>query len=80
MIIGSSPSEFTTHTANQQNNQLIGKLPGWQSRLGAGTSGGGVNLSSLSSQNTPIGQNAPLGGAQGNLPLMIRALLAKQGA
>jgi hypothetical protein len=74
MIIGTSPSEFTTHTANQQNNQLIGKLPGWQSRLGAGTSGGGVNLSSLSSQNSP------LGGAPNNLGLMIRALLGKQGA
>ena len=74
MMIGTSPSEFTTHTANQQNNQLIGKLPGWQSRLGAGTSGGGVNLSSLQSQNTP------LGGGQNNLGLMIRALLGKQGA
>lgn len=74
MMIGSSPSEFTTHTANQQNNQLIGKLPGWQSRLGAGTSGGGLNLAPLQSQNTP------LGGAPGNLPMMIRALLSKQGA
>jgi hypothetical protein len=74
MMIGSSPSEFTTHTANQQNNQLIGKLPGWQSRLGTGTSGGGVNLSALQPQG------APLGGAPGNLPLMIRALLSKQGA
>ena len=74
MMIGTSPSEYTTRTNNQQNTQLLGKLPNWQSRLGAGTSGGGVNLSSLSSQNTP------LGGAQANLPLMIRALLAKQGA
>jgi hypothetical protein len=74
MMIGASPSEYTTRTVNQQNTQLLGKLPNWQSRLGAGTSGGGVNLSSLSSQNTP------LGGSASNLPLMIRALLAKQGA
>ena len=74
MMIGSSPSEFTTHTANQQNTQLVGKLPGWQSRLGAGTSGGGINLNALQSQN------APLGGGQNNLGLMIRALLSKQGA
>ncbi len=74
MMIGSSPSEFTTHTANQQNNQLIGKLPGWQSRLGAGTTGGGLNLSA------PAMQSSPLGGGQNNLGLMIHALLGKQGA
>ncbi len=73
MMIGSSPSEFTTHTANQQNNQLIGKLPGWQSRLGAGTTGGGLNL------NAPAMQSNPLGGGQNNLGLMIHALLGKQG-
>ena len=74
MMIGSSPSEFTTHTANQQNTQLIGKLPGWQSRLGAGTTGGGLNLSA------PAMQGGPLGGGQNNLGLMIRALLSNQGA
>jgi hypothetical protein len=74
MQIGAVPSEYTTHTSNQQNNQLIGKLPNWQSRLGAGTSGGAPNLSLLQSQNTP------LGGADNNLSMMLRALLSNQGA
>ncbi len=74
MMNGGSPSEFNTHTPNQQNNQLIGRLPGWQSRLGAGTAGGGLNLSPQNMQGTP------LGGGQNNLGLMIRALLGNQGA
>ena len=72
MQIGASPSEYGTYTTNQQNNQLIGKLPNWQSRLGAGTAGGDLNLRSLQSQNLGAGQN--------NLGDILRALLSKQGA
>ena len=74
MQIGASPNEYTTHASNQQNNQTIARLPAWRSRLGVGTSGGGANLNSLASQNSGFGA------APNNTGLMIKALLAKQGA
>jgi len=76
MMIGAAPSEFTVRAKNQQNNQEIGRLPNWQSRLGAGTTGGGVNLNSASSMNS----NQPLGGNISNLSNMIKALFANRPA
>ena len=76
MQIGSSPGEYTTHSVNQQNNQSIGRLPNWQSRLGMGSSGGGLNLKPLNLQNNPlggIGQNP--GGV--NPAMMIHALMGR---
>jgi hypothetical protein len=75
MQIGASPSEYTTRASNQQNNQLIGKLPNWTSRLGAGTAGGGGGLNSLNALQTPLNT-----GSTNNLGAVIRALLSKQGS
>jgi hypothetical protein len=71
-MFGSDTSgEYPTHTSNQQFNQLIGRLPNWQGRLGTGTAGGGVNLSMpQQQQGTPFGGNP-------NLAMMIRALMNK---
>jgi len=75
MQIGASPSEYTTRSSNQQNTQLVGKLPNWGDRLGAGTSGGTTGLGSL---NLIQSLNSPNGGS--NLGSVLRALLSKQGA
>jgi hypothetical protein len=66
-----SPSAGTP-PANQQFNQLTGRLPNWQGRLGAGTTGGGVNLS----QPQQNGSN-PLAGNP-NVAMMIRALMGQK--
>jgi hypothetical protein len=65
----SNSNEYNLHSPNQQFNQLIGKLPNWQSRLGAGTTGGGVNLS------TPQQQQGMSFGGSPNVAMMIRALM-----
>lgn len=75
MQIGASPSEYTTRASNQQNTQLVGKLPNWGNRLGAGTSGGGAGLTSLNSLQALNPANPG-----GDLGSILRALLSKQGA
>jgi hypothetical protein len=70
MFIGNS-NEYSTHAPNQQFNQLVGRLPNWQGRLGTGTAGGGVNTS----VPQPNGAN-PLSGNP-NVAMMIKALMAK---
>jgi len=62
-------NEYTVRPQNQQNTQLMGRLPNWQSRLGAGTTGGGVNLQPLQNQGGPPLNSNP------NVALMIRALM-----
>lgn len=69
MIGGATPSEFTTHSQNQQNNQAIGRLSNWGSRSGVGTTGGGMNFNSFNSMNSA---------KPSNLPDMIKALMAKK--
>lgn len=69
MIPGSTSNEYGVHAPNQQFNQLVGRLPNWQGRLGAGTTGGGVNLGAPQQQG-----GAPFGGNP-NLSMMIRALM-----
>ena len=75
MNIGGAPNlsttEYGVHSPNQQFNQLLGNQPGWQGRLGAGTTGGGVNTSAPQ----PNGAN-PVGGGNPNIAMMIRALMA----
>ena len=64
-------SSGSSHVAGQQFNQLTGQMPNWQGRLGAGTTGGGVNTS----MPQPNGSN-PLSGNP-NVAMMIRALMGK---
>lgn len=78
MMIGAAPSEFTVRAKNQQNNQEIGRLPNWQSRLGAGTTGGGVNLNSAGSMNSNSSLGNPGQSGIANLPMVIKALFANR--
>ena len=71
MFLSNNSNEYSAHAPNQQFNQLVGRLPNWQGRLGAGTTGGGVNTS----MPQPNGAN-PLGGNP-NVAMMIRALMNK---
>lgn len=48
----------------------MGRLPNWQSRLGVGTTGGGLNMMP---QQTDAGHM----GGNPNLAMMIRALMQK---
>jgi hypothetical protein len=68
----SNSNEYGVHAPNQQFNQLVGKLPNWQGRLGAGTTGGGVNLGQPQPQ-----QGAAFGGNP-NVAMMIRALMGNK--
>ena len=71
MFPSTNANEYSTHAPNQQFNQLIGRLPNWQGRLGAGTTGGGVNTSlPQSNGGTPFSGNP-------NVAMMIRALMNK---
>jgi hypothetical protein len=72
MPFGTSSNEYTANAPNQQFNQLIGRQPNWQSRLGAGTTGGGVNLGQPQPTSGPVSANP-------NVAMMIRALMANKG-
>ena len=63
-------NEYGVHAPNQQFNQLIGGMPNWQGRLGAGTTGGAVNT-----QAPQPNDGNPFGGNP-NVAMMIRALMA----
>lgn len=71
MLPSSNSSEYGVHSPNAQFNQTVGRLPNWQSRLGAGTTGGGVNLSPPQQQSNPLGGN-PL------IANMIKALMGNK--
>jgi hypothetical protein len=67
-MLGPNSNEYTVRPQNQQLNQLTGRLPNWQSRLGTGTAGGGVNLQ-------PPQQNSGAIQSNPNVSMMIRALM-----
>jgi hypothetical protein len=70
-MLGSTPNG--PGVPSQQTNQLMGQMPNWRSRLGVGTTGGGVNISTPQQQpGAPISSNP-------NVAMMIHALMAKQG-
>lgn len=71
MFPSTSSNEYSVHAPNQQFNQLTGRLPNWQGRLGAGTTGGGVNL------GQPQQPNGPQFGGNQNVAMMIHALMNK---
>lgn len=71
MLFGPSSNEYTVRAPNQQANQLIGRLPNWQGRLGVGTTGGGTNLTPAQPQSPPVSGNP-------NLAMMVRALMANK--
>ena len=73
MQFGGSSNEYNVKAPNQQFNQLIGRLPNWQGRLGTGTTGGGVNLTPSQPQTNPVSSNP-------NVSMMIRALMANRTA